>query len=306
MDHSLVTHIRAGTADEALRAALAALPSTTSKPYLTKLAHLGELAMHAKAPSITAIVLSPDIPAASRLLLSAAGRNLSRLRYATECVLVLLKHAYPSLPAADRAYYQRAWRQVHNAAKQRHESGGSDGPDDRGHMTKAQALAAAISRLPPGDTDRCLLVLLTRMAGRLKDGMIGRLHGLKVHDDRTGCDPAPAESVTEDFVYVSAAQGQSYMAFRDAGAKRVQARALLCPDVEMEIKASLDLRPRLHVFPQRGGHPYTNPDSFHKRMRTALRAALSAAGQVDMPFKDMLGVACNDSAVVQQALRARS
>jgi hypothetical protein len=122
------------------------------------------------------------------------------------------------------------------------------------------------------------------------------------------CSSSSSSSDTQD-------SSSSYLAFRNAtqqqqqqqqqGATTVtQVRALLPDDVASEIKASLDLRPRSHLFTQRGGHPYIVAASFEKRLRAAIKVALAAGGQSSVSYQDLLAVARSTDAAVEQAVKS--
>ncbi|WIA15740.1 hypothetical protein OEZ85_002356 [Tetradesmus obliquus] len=169
---------------------------------------------------------------------------------------------------------------------------------------EAPQLTRAIVRLPIGHQGRCLLVLHLRMAGRLGDRLLYRLHKVQVYDNRDGKHPAPCDTAVQDFIYVDAS-GSCTLTFRDGdgnGKLLQQHRAALASDVAAELLASLDMCPRSHLALQRGSMPYTLGESFHKRMRCTLRDALQDAGQVQISFKDMLAVAHSNAEHVQQVL----
>jgi hypothetical protein len=294
----ILVRVRTMTSDADLKQALDKLPPKTSKPYACKVAKLRGLIDNAQCPpsSLAAVVLG-DVHASNKLLQDACSNDSGAHAQAIEAILALLKHAMPDLPAPMRDRYQRAWRQAYAAVResyvQQREQAQRDEVAQGMHVVKLKALTAAVAALPPGDQDRCMLVLILRMGARLSNDLIARLGSIKVYH---GSDAVPAEDVVEDFVVVARDldDDASYLAFRDrAGSAVTQVRAILPADVACEIRASLDLRPRAFLFVQRGGQPYTAHASFRKRQQQAVASALAAAGQAAVTLKDALAVARN-------------
>lgn len=298
----VLQNIRNTTTDGQLSAALKALPPHNSKPYACKLAKLRTLLDNNPqfaSSSLAQAILATDVARVSRWLLLAEGGGRACVQ-ATEAVLAVLKHAFPGLPPPLRQRYQRAWRQAYAAAKQQVQDDTSLAAT---HPAKARALKAALDTMCSGDQDRCLLAMLLRLGGRLNNELLGRMGNLRVvvegDDDHTG------EQV-EDVVQLMADGGGCFLAFRDqledGGVQQV--RAVLTPDVAAEVKASLDLRPRTHLFVQRSGQPYLVPASFKKRMRAVIGTALEAAGQTAMSLAEVLAVARSQDEVVEGLLEA--
>lgn len=301
-------HVRSTTSDATIRAILAGLPSPTNRSYLSKFAKLRKLidsSQHATC-SVTAVILG-DVHIVSRWLHQSAGKDhVSDYIQAIEVVLAILKHAYPTLPSGVRESYQKAWRQVYAAARELFEQCSLAAKEQAAklHAVKLKAISAGLNALPPGDQDRCIVMILLRLAGRLSDDLIHRLGNLKVYDSRdcetlTKVGP-PDDSLVEDFVFLCPHPDQSYLAYRNAAAEEggaaTQIRAMLPEAIAAEIKASIDLRPRTHLFVQRGGHAYTLIPSFQKRMRSAVKATLLAAGQAAVSLQDVLAIARSEDA----------
>lgn len=296
--------VRTRTTDAELHAVIAQLPKNTAKPCASKLARLRRLIDGSRcAPCTLAAVILGDVHTTSRWLQQAAGSDITCLTQALEAILAVLKHAFPLLTPPLRERYQRAWRQAYAAAREElaQQAEASRQAAAQLHVTKLEALTQAIRALAKGDMDRCLLVLLLRMAGRLSDELVGRLGDMAVYDGRGGACDAPGEEILQDFVFVDDGAEASYLAFRSSGESGpTQVRARLPEDVASEIKASLDLRRRSHLLVQRGGHPYRVHASFQKRMRCALHGALEAAGQASVSLADMLAIARSGDGVLEQ------
>ncbi|KAF6250487.1 hypothetical protein COO60DRAFT_1465405 [Scenedesmus sp. NREL 46B-D3] len=312
----VLCQVRSATRDEDLRAVLEQLPPATSRPYLCKLAKLRRLIDGSQAYaacSMSAVILG-DVHLVSRWLQQAAGKeHVLCYVQAVEAILAVLKHAYPLLPRPARERYQKAWRQVFAAARQSYDGFSAAARQEAAqfHAAKLKALGASMRAMPVGDQDRCLLMCLLRLGGRLNDGLIARMGSLAVYDARTDAEcEAPGGELLEDFVFVASEADHTYLAFRDAAedelgqeADPIQIRALLPEELAAEIKASLDLRPRSHLFVQRGGRAYALLPSFQKRLRAALKAALQASGQAAVSLSDLLAIARSKDPAIEAELR---
>ncbi|WIA10909.1 hypothetical protein OEZ85_011074 [Tetradesmus obliquus] len=278
--------VRSSTTDAELFRVLDAMPhQRTRRSYVCKLTKLRQLIdsfpPQYAACSMSAVILG-DVHTVSRWLQQA---DPSSHLQAVEAILVMLKHAYPLLTPALRARFQRAWRQGYAAARESFEQRTAVARQEASHSHEAKvaALKAAIGALPKGDQDRCLLITLLRLGGRLSDRLILRLGNMRVYDSTLREEAAaPDADVLEDFVFVGSGDDDdapSYLAFRQQQQQQQGA------------------------ITQRGGYPYNVPASFQKRLRAAIRVALEAGGQSSVSYQDLLAIARSKDAAVEEAVK---